>query len=369
MKKIAIYTFWNIPNYGTFMQAYALQKAIANLNANLDVQQIAYIDKVHYNAYYKIFNMNYRLYLINPHFYKNLLKRVINYKQIQQLKIFLNYYKQIPHTKNSSIEKIEKELFDVVVLGSDIIWDYSIDIFNQDVHLFGNGFNAKKIIAYAPSFGTIKSGMKVPSYVTKGLKNLDAISVRDENSANLVQKIAGGEAQVVIDPTFLVDFWQDENIKKPELDNYIVVYGSSFTDELISGAQKYAHTHQLKLVCLSSLDDTFAWCDINVSQQNMTPFEWCGYFKHAAAVFTCTYHGLIFGLIFNKRIIFSPTQFILDKASSLIDYLELEDVLIKYQAFKEKADWSWNYTAINQRIDALREKSYSFLRNAIVNHE
>ena len=48
---IGILTFWNVPNYGTFAQAYALQKAIAAIDEQRDVRQIAYLNKKHYNSY------------------------------------------------------------------------------------------------------------------------------------------------------------------------------------------------------------------------------------------------------------------------------------------------------------------------------
>lgn len=36
-----------------------------------------------------------------------------------------------------------------VVLGSDIIWDYSFAFFDNDPYLFGNGLKAKKKVAYS----------------------------------------------------------------------------------------------------------------------------------------------------------------------------------------------------------------------------
>lgn len=121
------------------------------------------------------------------------------------------------------------------------------------------------------------------------------------------------------------------------------------------------------LSCLNDLDDAFDWLRINVSQ-NMTAKMVA--ILSAAAVFTCTYHGLIFGLIFNKRIIFSPAQFILDKASSLIAFLDLDKVLIGYTSFEDKIDWDWDYVKINKSINTLKEKSLNFLKDAIgVIHE
>lgn len=163
----------------------------------------------------------------------------------------------------------------------------------------------------------------------------------------------------------MADLNHDERISSPDLPPYIVVYGSDFPDDLIRGARDYAAKHHLKLVCLNSLDDHFDWCDINIDQDSMTPFEWCGYFRAAQAVMTCTYHGLLFGMIFHKPIAFYPKQFILDKAASLITDLGLEEVLIKRTDFAEKVDWMWNYSEIESRLDMMRRRSTAFVISAL----
>ena len=49
MKKydIGILTFWKVPNYGTYAQAYTLQKVLEYINPTRDVKQIAHLDKKH----------------------------------------------------------------------------------------------------------------------------------------------------------------------------------------------------------------------------------------------------------------------------------------------------------------------------------
>ena len=58
MKRLGILTFWNVPNYGAFMQAYALQKVLENRYTDYDVKQIPYINQRHYDEYYSIFKIS-----------------------------------------------------------------------------------------------------------------------------------------------------------------------------------------------------------------------------------------------------------------------------------------------------------------------
>ena len=51
---IGILTFWNVPNYGTFAQAYALQKTIQSVCVGKDVRQIAHLDPYHYDFYFDL---------------------------------------------------------------------------------------------------------------------------------------------------------------------------------------------------------------------------------------------------------------------------------------------------------------------------
>lgn len=367
MKNVGIYTFWNVPNYGTFLQAYALQRVIEELDKEAEVRQIAYLDKMHYDQYYGRVNFCYRKKWINPRFYKEIINRFLSWKEICERQNFLDYYGQIKNTGPLNKKTIKEQYFDTIVLGSDIIWDYSIRMFNHDIHLFGNGFHANNVISYAASFGTVKSGMEVPEYVINGLERMKEISVRDENSKKLVLEMTGREAEIVLDPTFLWDFMSDKKILgRPVKEKYMVVYGSKFTDYLVQGAQAYAKKHGLKIICLDSLSDNFTWCDEVVSQRNLTPFGWCAYFKYAEVVFTCTYHGLLFGLIYQKRLVFYPTPFIMDKAASLIASLGMEEVLISSQDFDKKADWEWDYqNTLNKRINFFKEKSFAYLKKAL----
>lgn len=363
--KIGILSFWNVPNYGSFLQAYALQNAISKLRPNDDVRQIAYLNQKHFDTYYAIFNKKYYLGCLDPRWYLNAIKRKFNGK-IAELKPFINYYNDyIKHTDTFTATELENEPFDTIVLGSDIVWDYSIDFFGNDKHLFGNSLKSNNIISYAASFGTIKDTVLCPPYIKEGLNKLKHISVRDQNSQHIIKQYLNKDSEIVCDPTFIWDFATDKNITDIKEHKYIVVYGSYFNNELIKGCVEYAKNNHLKIICLDSLNDTFNWCDETVKQNKLNPFQWLSYFKNAECIFTCTYHGLMFGLIFKKRIVFSPTQFIMDKASSLISYLSLNDVLVSYNTFEQKAEWCWDYTNIDNKIDDLKQKSLDYLDKSL----
>lgn len=361
---IGILSFWNVPNYGTFAQAYALQKVIEYLGQKKDCRQIAYLNKKHFDCYYAWKPMCTPKY---ARFYSDLFKRTFplsKYKRKQ--KMFLNNYQKIKHTKELDVAELSETKFNKIILGSDIIWDYTFKMFNNDPFLFGNGFKADSINSYAASFGTAKENDKLPQYVLEGLSRMDNISVRDKKSAKIVEHTIGKKPEIVLDPTYLWDFTKDENIVKPKYENYMVVYGQDFNEEQIRQIIEYAKSNKLMLICLDCNDDNYDWCDITIRQYKLTPFEWIGYFVHAENIATTTFHGLTFSIIFNKRFAFCKTQFIMDKAGDYLKSIGLYDLFNKENVtIEEMINHNWDYDYINSYLNKERKKSIAFIEKIL----
>ena len=365
MKKIGIITFWGVPNYGTFFQAYALRNVVQQLYPDNQVEVVPYLADSHYKTYYGIRGVDCRCKYLRPKFYLSLLKGLVNLPANKKKENeFLKYYEKLSFSKRINADELKKRNYDIVILGSDIVWDFSISFFGNDRFLFGLDLNAAKKIAYAASFGTVRYGATIPEYVNEAVNNMDAISVREANSQSIIKSLTNKEPLIVSDPTFIYDFENDKGISSEnKYGDYIVVYGSAMGEDLIKGCVEYAKKHSLKIICLDSLDDKFDWCDININQKDLSPFEWLSMFKNAKVIFTCTFHGLMFGLIFKKKIVFNPLEFILDKAESFIDYLELRYPLIEAKSFCDKAEWDWDYKKLEIKIEQLKRISIDFLKN------
>ena len=132
--------------------------------------------------------------------------------------------------------------------GSDAIWEFSIKGFGNDIHLIGNRLNTKKLIAYAPSFGTMTPDMDLEIWMKEGLEQYQYLSVRDSNSADIVSKLIGIEPQIVLDPALLWDFKEDKNIVDPFITPYILVYGINWTEEFICSVKQFARGSARRLV-------------------------------------------------------------------------------------------------------------------------
>lgn len=360
---IGILTFWNVPNFGTYAQAYALQRVLQELNNEKDVRQIAHLDRKHFNFYYDKKRYYKKFPVWKKSFWKSFF--IKDNSSVSKEKKFINAYALIPHTENISVDNLKDFKFDKVFLGSDIVWDYSIKVFNNDPLLFGQGFNVGELNAYAASFGTVPVDAKVPDYVNCALKKMKYISVRDERSAEIVENVTGIKPPIVLDPTWLWDFNKDENIIKPIEKDYILVYGQDFTPVFIENLRKYANESNKKIIALDCNEDHYDWCDKMIGQTELSPFQWIGYFKHATLIATSTFHGITFSLLFNKKFAFCKTEFIMAKIDEFLRELKL------FELFDTNQDdvvgmfnHDFNYGYINKIIEGKRNASLDFLRKA-----
>lgn len=369
--KIGIMTFWCVPNYGCFLQAYATKNAVTALYPQSDVEVIPYLNPKHYNAYYKVINHFDFGSLLHPSYYKQILERMKTRGDLRQMEqVFNTCYRDLSNSGRISAKQLETRRYDTVILGSDIIWDYTIGFFGKDKYLFGNNLNADNIFSYAASFGTAPAEQSLPDYAQTGLRNLSAISVRDEKSLEIVGRNSNRQARVVPDPTLLWDFANDQTFDRENLfGDYIVVYGSSFSKKMIEEAVAYKNNHGMKLLCLDSGGDSYDWCDINISQKDLDPYKWASLIKNAKIVMTCTFHGLLFGLLFHKPIAFHPTEFIMHKITSLVEVLQLREPLIERQGFTDKVNWNWDYETLNLRMAELKNNGLAFLAQNIGGNE
>lgn len=358
-------TFWGVPNYGTFAQAYALQKAIQKLNPNRDVRQISHLDKRHHDFYfdYKSYLRGYPVWKKN--FWRSFKPEYRQSSHARENK-FLSAYDKIPHTLKIDQKNIRRASFEKIFIGSDIVWDYTMEPFNRDQMLFGLGFNAREINSYAASFGTVKLAEDFPEYVIEGIKKMEHISVRDKKSADIVEKITGKRPATVLDPAWIWDFTNDANLITPDEKDYILVYGQDFTEEFIQNLIMYAKDKGLKTIVLDCNEDNYTWCDKIIKQDELDPMAWIGYFKEASAVATSTFHGLTFGLIFNKRIAFCKTDFILAKTDVFLKQIGIYDVFEDKNNVCKMLDYCWDYAGINAYVDKERKKSLDFLRQACI---
>lgn len=353
--KIGILSMQRVINYGSFLQAYALKNTVKKYNNNCMFIDIKPGEQ------------------INPPKKISLVKRFINVKGHYLTKI--KYKKYVRARKNRfekeflpiidvTEEKITSSNLDAIVIGSDEVFNGTQQCtWGFTEQLYGKGLNAPVVISYAGSFGATTLE-KIQHYhiekpIGENLKNLKAVSVRDQNSADIVKELCGFEPEQHIDPTLIYDFTE---LEPPKINdkNYILIYGYDNRikeKEIIQKVKAIARKEKLTIISAGVWQD---WCDKNIL---VTPFELLAYFRNAQYVVTDTFHGTVFSIKQNRPFVTILRDSNTEKLYDLLRRFNLTDRSVTFDDdLYQKLNETINYEAVNKIIEKEKEKSVAYLR-------
>ncbi len=296
MSKVGIMSMQRIKNYGSFLQAYGLKKIIESLG-----HEVEFVD---YHVNPSLISNNNKNGKISK--LKKLLsddlKLTHKFQYIIHKKNFDKYFSKLGFEKNSFNYNPK---LDCLVIGSDEVFNCIQK--NQNVgyslELFGKDNNAKKVITYAASFGntTIEKLNKYNKFdeIKDCICSLNAISVRDNNSFNIVSKMCDKDISMNLDPVLMYDFINEckeiPNINVKEKYMIVYAYNGRISKQEGEVIRKFAKSKNLKIYSIGGAQncaDKFIDC---------SPFEVLAYFKNADYVITDTFHGSIFSIITGRK--------------------------------------------------------------------
>ncbi len=248
--------------------------------------------------------------------------------------------------------------YDLVVIGSDEVWNFSHPWYGGQPLFFGRGLNAPRVVSYAASFGNHDAATGMDPAWADQLARLDAISVRDANSHRLVQQALGRQVPLVLDPClqFPPAVESADTSAGPA---YAVLYGHGFSDRFGALVRAWADRRGLELVSLGYRND-FAhrqWLDAD-------PLDFARAMAGATAVVTNFFHGCVFALLNGKPFVCAGTPYRMNKVRDLTRTLLAGDHLLTEVADPAALDILLDRPldpAINRAIAALRRQSETYL--------
>lgn len=360
-KKVAILSWYNYDNYGTVLQAYALERVIDN----------AGYDSCHINySPYKRPDISYTENLLKKSIKK--LKEKVEGRAVKDTERTQKYIefrrKYLKLTDKclifSDFDKLNDQ-FDAFVVGSDQIW--SPYFFDERYYLDFVRDDYKKI-AYAPSLGVTD----IPYAYLKDLykKNLDTfsfLSVREQQGARILSNILGEKIPFVLDPVFLLPLQEWEtlaSLKERKEKDYILCYFLGNNKKQIKKAKKYAQKVKKKLIVIpinrNAVDEN--------TEYSVGPLEFLSLIKNASVIFTDSFHGMAFSIIFCKEFYVFERFKNSDCGSqnsriyNSIDLFMLADRLV---GKKIRDCESIDYNAVTEILSTERQKSLVLLLNAL----
>ena len=133
--------------------------------------------------------------------------------------------------------------------------------------------------------------------------------------------------------------------------------------------RKYAKKKGVEVIGCSANPEDTSW--MTVLGNEIGPCEFLWLIHHAEAVFTDSYHGTIFSLLYHKPFItferFENTDKICQNSRiyQLDDYFNLTQRIIKVEEETELIIGGFDYDIFEQRLCELRKSSLEFLRKAL----
>ena len=345
--KYGILTFHNIPNFGAMLQAYALCDKIRKLGQDCEIIN------------YKCENIVKRE--LSFHRNKNIIKSCILYfliwpknrKKITECQNFMrqqNLYNSIEYERTNFLETIDK--YDVFISGSDMVWN--LDITEHDWTYFLDFVPDNKLkFSFSSSIGgTWKEGDL--EHIKHLLKRFRLLSTRETDSCEYIKISLGIDCKQTPDPTFLLTTkeWMTF-VKKPTIQNYVLVYFPY--PKVLSAAKEYAKKNGEKVIVINNNLPIRGVKNVAL----FSPVEWLGYIANADAVFTDSFHGLLFALYFEKKVWTANHG---NRITSLLRQLELENCFIENDTmFHYRID----YERCRRAIEEIRYSGISYLRTML----
>ena len=343
--RIGILTVYDSANFGSYLQAYALKKVLENLG-----HKVKFIKFRNEKQLKEVFFGS----IVHPKYF--LKNYIFNYKKYKVFTEDKSIFEEIP------IQDLKKDTFDIVIIGSDECWNVKTQTFRNKC-FYGIDIPTEKKVAFAISCGkSVTEDFKEFPDLVEGIQNLNKIFVRDERTQKNVKELIGKDAEMVCDPTFLIDVKEfdkeyDVNIDK----EYLLVYSYNFTEKQKEYIKRFAKEQNLLIV---SACFKHSFCDKCI---NCSPLEFCKLIQNSKYVITTTFHGTIFSILNKKQFISIPSgQKVVDvlNKTGLIkcEFKENEE---GYEEFKNKLLEEINFDISQKNILEWRNKSLSILEKLL----
>ena len=347
--KIDIITLHRAQNYGSVLQAFALQKQIEKLGHQayiLDYYPERYTNKgllKRLKNKSSRFNNPLVLLIAKLLIYPSYLKKGIQFNKFMH---YLNLEKPSFATNEEGMGRFTDA--DAYCAGSDQIWN---SLWNEGVEkaLFLDFVPKGKLcFSYAASIGLSNIPSNEIDETKLLLDKFEFLSLREDKGVELVRELGRTDAVQCLDPTLLMskEEWSQYADDSYNGKEYVLTYNLHHDPEIDKCAKAIASKLHLQIRNIS-----YNWHDI-VRHGHL---DWCptvegflGLIKNAKYVVADSFHATAFSIIFEKPFVVITPEVASSRLSSLLKMLGLDDHNIN------------KFTSLNvieQPIDYIRVKS------------
>lgn len=375
--KTGLVTFYHIHHYGALLQAAATERAVEQLGGECEI--VDYFVNQNNALFRRPTGLGSAAADAHTALHYQALRT-----RYQRFEDFARRNLRISSHRFESLEELRSaELpYDVILAGSDQIWNPKIFPDGQFDPVFFGAFSQRRKIAYAPSFGVPRIPEGMEDELRGYLAAFSHLSVRERQGQRIVEEISGRQVPVVLDPTLLLTREQWSAMANPPQGDsgkigentpggYILCYCISRPGALAPYIQSLAERTGLPVVQLCGVRQKVhpkARCVLDAG-----PAEFLGLFQNASYVCTNSFHGTVFSVQFQKPFFtaVAPSELAEPESSrtfSLLSTLGLTERIIgkgDTAGLEDPIDWE----AVGTRLETARQSSLDYLRAALAGEE
>lgn len=300
MAKVGVITFLHNDNFGSSLQAYALQRVIRE--AGYDCEHLDYQPDPREKILNLLKSGNHPKLIL-----EGLRKRSVRNdmdgarKKSKAIPVFYQRMMTLSAVcRNRKELKAQSMTDDILICGSDQIWN---PVWLNPAYFLNFAPKGKKRIAYAPSLGIREMpGKSKQKKLRVLLRGFDAISVREEEGAALIRQLTGNTPEVMPDPVCLLppEAWRDLKtdgiIGKDRLVCYFIGDNETYPEKIAALQEETGKEPLVIPVTAQSYGWGYELLD------GVGPESFLAALDNAALICTDSFHGLALGTILGKRV-------------------------------------------------------------------
>jgi hypothetical protein len=251
--------------------------------------------------------------------------------------------------------------YNLILVGSDEVWNFRHPWYGGKPIFFGDGLNTGRLVSYAASFGNHDASYGIDPLWADKLRRFAAISVRDENSAQLIRVGLGEDPSIVLDPClqFPPEAHEGEHGAAP----YLALYGHGFPVWFQQAVRGYAIRRNLRIVSIGYQND---WA--HEQRIEAGPEDFQELIRGASGVVTNFFHGTVFALVNAKPFVCTPSAYRHNKLRDLTYALGAQRHLVAEGADPGALAVLLDdpiASPITEAIGRMRERSSRYLETAL----
>jgi polysaccharide pyruvyl transferase WcaK-like protein len=349
--KVGVLTFHRCINYGSYWQTRCLAEGLRARGHEVEVldHECGLIARAELNCALQP-KMPARTPRNELPFYKSKVRR------------FASAIAQLPLSRKFSLHQpAAASRYDAVVVGSDEVWNFRHPWYNGKPLFFGEGLPTDRLLSYAASFGNHPAADGIGEDWSQRLERFAAISVRDENSRELVEASTGHDAEISLDPC--LQFSEFASPQPDAVEDYALVYGHSFPGWFAVMMRNWAQQQRMQLV---SVGYSNSWADVQLIDAG--PLEFARLIAGSRAVATNFFHGSVFALLNGRPWVAVPSDYRSIKLSGLASLIGANERIISAgtgDAELRELLSTPRERRVGERIEAMRQSSTAFLDAAL----